>query len=77
MGRHRKYAEYTHTGNRLKPDTFDRLDDDALVKAPLPIAFLPIDCAEHEPTEPRDGRRRPHRAWQPARLTMREGHFPL
>jgi DNA-binding MarR family transcriptional regulator len=29
----------------------------ALVKAPLPIAFLRIDCAEHEPTDPLTERR--------------------
>lgn len=29
----------------------------ALVNAPLPIAFLRIDCAEHEPTDPATGRR--------------------
>lgn len=29
----------------------------ALVKAPLPISFLRIDCAEHEPTDPLQERR--------------------
>ena len=29
----------------------------ALVNAPLPISFLRIDCAEHEPTDPVIGRR--------------------
>lgn len=29
----------------------------ALVKAPLPICFLRIDCAEHEPTDPLQERR--------------------